>query len=188
MASDVDICNLALLHLGAEPITALTDGSAQAAVCNAVYPTLRDTYLASFPWAFATEKGTLLTADAANPPTEWHYRFKVPPGFLTLLRIHDTGWDIPFAFAADGYLFANQQSNVYVDYIRFVSEGEYPDHFVQAFGWHLAADICMGVTRDANLFQITTRQAERWDVRAKHIDSKQQYSRHFNVTGILGAR
>lgn len=59
MASALDICNLALIRIGEEPITGSTDppnipgSEPKALACNAVYETHRDILLETFPWRFA---------------------------------------------------------------------------------------------------------------------------------------
>lgn len=60
--SDTDICNMALIKLGAQPITGLdTDTSEQAVMCNAVYKIARDAALRSHPWNFARVWAPLTT-------------------------------------------------------------------------------------------------------------------------------
>lgn len=49
-----DICNAALIKLGASPITGLgTDTTTSGQVCNAIYNIARDALLRSHPWNFA---------------------------------------------------------------------------------------------------------------------------------------
>ena len=42
MASEVEICNLALSNIRAGSINSLTEGSLQAQICKLKYPILRD--------------------------------------------------------------------------------------------------------------------------------------------------
>ena len=50
MASVVQICNSALNQLGASSITALTDDSKNARLCNERYTTIRDAVFRAHPW------------------------------------------------------------------------------------------------------------------------------------------
>ena len=55
MASyDYDLVNLALVRLGANRITSLSDGSKNANEANAIYALIRDDLLREHPWSFAT--------------------------------------------------------------------------------------------------------------------------------------
>ena len=72
MASVVDICNLALGHLG-DPATVSSidppEGSAQAQHCARFYPIARDSLLEMHSWNFSTYREAL----AHLQPAEWIY-------------------------------------------------------------------------------------------------------------------
>lgn len=80
MSSEVDICNLALSHLGdVAEVIAITppDGTAQASHCARFYPIARDQLLELFPWTFATKRVAL--AEVANPADgDWAYAYALP--------------------------------------------------------------------------------------------------------------
>lgn len=62
MSSEVDICNIALAHLGDDATVASLDppeGSAQAEHCARFYPQARDALLDMHEWNFATRRATL---------------------------------------------------------------------------------------------------------------------------------
>ena len=78
--SIVDICNLALSHLGDEAeVTAITppDGTIQAAHCGRFYPIARDLLLEAHPWTFAVKRAEV--AEVTNPsPEDWAYAYALP--------------------------------------------------------------------------------------------------------------
>ena len=90
MATEVDICNLALSKLGDEANLHSIDppdGSTQADHCARWYPIARDKALQCFPWSFATrrvEPAKLMesTADGLNA-------FDLPAKCLRVLSVHD---------------------------------------------------------------------------------------------------
>jgi hypothetical protein len=83
--SAIDICNLALSHLGDEAnVIAITppDGTMQAAHCGRFYPIARDAVLASFDWSFATKRA-LVAQLATNPAAaDWAYAYTLPSDCL----------------------------------------------------------------------------------------------------------
>jgi hypothetical protein len=83
MASVVDICNLALVKLGAQPIPSLTSNDPKAAVLNRVYPLLRDKLLRVFRWNFTRVYTELPALDTA-PPFEYSYAYQLPADYLRL--------------------------------------------------------------------------------------------------------
>jgi hypothetical protein len=81
VASEVDICNLALGHLGdSATVSSINppEGSAQAEHCARFYPIARDLTLESHDWGFATKRANLALL-AITPPAEWRFAYQLPP-------------------------------------------------------------------------------------------------------------
>lgn len=90
MASEVDIANLALGHLGDTATVASLnppEGSAQAEHCARFYPIARDSLLEMHTWGFATKRTTLALLGSAWP--EWAYCYAQPSDALNLLAVLD---------------------------------------------------------------------------------------------------
>lgn len=90
MASEVDICNLGLAHLGdAANLQSISppDGSAQADHCARFYPIARDTLLEMHDWQFATKRATL--AALTLTCSEWAYCYAAPADCLDIISILD---------------------------------------------------------------------------------------------------
>lgn len=90
MASAVDICNLALAHLGDEAtVSAIdpSDGSQQADYCVRFYPIARDQLLAMHAWSFATKRIALAELDTDELPDTWQYCYAAPNGALQVVSI-----------------------------------------------------------------------------------------------------
>jgi hypothetical protein len=88
VASEVDICNLALSHLGdvANIITIdPPDGSAQAEHCARFYPIARNALLEMHDWGFASKRVALAQLD--NPTTEWAYCYAQPADLLNTISV-----------------------------------------------------------------------------------------------------
>lgn len=90
MASEVDICNLALSHVGDSAIVASItppDGSVQADLCARFYPIARDTLLEMHDWGFATKSLSLALLSLTR--TGWAYGYAAPTDLLSLIAILD---------------------------------------------------------------------------------------------------
>lgn len=85
MSSEVDICNLALAHLGDEAeVVAISppDGTIQAAHCGRFYPFARGVLLEMFPWSFAVKR-VAIPKLATNPlDDDWGFAYSLPTGCL----------------------------------------------------------------------------------------------------------
>lgn len=92
MASEVDICNLSLGHLGDDAtISSINppEGSAQAEHCQRFYPIARDQLLEMHDWRFATKRITPSLIDSTI--SEWAYSFALPADCLCVLAILPPG-------------------------------------------------------------------------------------------------
>lgn len=90
MASEVDICNMALSHLGDSAnlqAIAPPDGSAQADHCARWYPIARDGLIERHDWGFATKRIAL--AQLVNPITEWLYCYTQPNDLVSAIAVMD---------------------------------------------------------------------------------------------------
>ena len=95
MASVVNMCNPALNQLGAGAITALTENSKNARLCNARYETVRDAVFRSHPWNCLIKRQQL-AADSDTPSWGFTYQFTLPADCLRVLGIdsHDSYYKI----------------------------------------------------------------------------------------------
>jgi hypothetical protein len=92
MASETDIANLALAHLGDDANVASFDppeGSPQAEHCARFYPIARDTLLESFAWSFSTTTATLTPSSYAVDG--WQSSYALPNGCLRPLLLYPPG-------------------------------------------------------------------------------------------------
>ncbi|CAB3624686.1 hypothetical protein [Achromobacter pestifer] len=92
MASVVDICNLALAHLGDEATVSSIDppeGSAQAEHCARFYPMARDTVLEAHDWNFATTRGVLALVGSAWP--SWAFCYELPATCVRAISVLPPG-------------------------------------------------------------------------------------------------
>lgn len=105
MSSPVDICNLALGHLGQDArISSITpsDGSAEADHCVRFYPIARDAMLEANAWSFATTRVSPAQLSLTLPG--WSYAYAVPNQCLR-----------PLAILKPGALDDNQTEDFYTE-------------------------------------------------------------------------
>ena len=88
MASDVDISNLALTHIGdSANVSSIDppDGSAQAGYCATFYPIARKALLEMSSWGISTVRST--TAPIANPSSTWLYAYAYPANVINFISV-----------------------------------------------------------------------------------------------------
>ena len=88
MASEVDICNVSLAHLGDTATVASLyppEGSAQAEHCARFYPIARDTLLEMHAWSFATRRVVLPLLNVTIPT--WRYVYQMPNDVINVMAV-----------------------------------------------------------------------------------------------------
>lgn len=91
MGSPVDVCNLALAHIGAESqVTSIDppDGSYEAGLCARFYPVARRIAIESNAWTFAKKRAQLAQVD--NPSSNWLYAYALPSDHINPVRVLNT--------------------------------------------------------------------------------------------------
>lgn len=101
MASALEIANMALLRIGAEPINALTDDNGRARACNTAWPFVRQHVLRSHSWNCVTTRARLRSLDkdatltAIKPDWDFDAVFPLPTDCLRVLDVDtDDPWRV----------------------------------------------------------------------------------------------
>lgn len=184
MASDVDICNLALSHIGASAtISSLTEQSEEAFHCNLLYADTRDALLRAYPWGFATRH--LALSDVGSPPGNWSYRYAYPNDCLYAREILQTTTDgdpIKFEIAlGDAYstrvILTDEEDATLVYTYKVTNALVFDSLFVNALTWKIASEICMPLTRDQDrlkaayqMYQGAIAEAQVLNANESHVD------------------
>jgi hypothetical protein len=145
VSSTVDICNKALVLLGADQIASLTEDSEEARLVAAQFDTARDTVLRAYPWNCAMTRQAL-AQDATAPISGYAAQFQLPsdPFCLRALEIND---DPGAAFKIEGRLLLTDEGAVTLRYVARVTDTEqYDALLVAAIAARLASFIAYAVS------------------------------------------
>ena len=123
MASVVDICNSALNLLGASTISALTEDSKNARLCNQRYEPIRDRMFRSHAWNCLTKR-VQLAKDSAAPVVEYANQFTLPTDCLRVLKVHNGTTDSiasSIDYAVEGRKIKTDEGTVFLVYIAKIT-------------------------------------------------------------------
>ena len=172
MASVVQICNSALNQLGASSITALTENSKNARICNERYETIRDAVYRSHPWN-SLVKRVQLAQDSDTPAWGFSYQYTLPSDCLRVLQIKDYNSD----YKIEGRKLLIDESDVYLIYLTIETDVNQLDILLrETISAGLAQDIAYAIT--SNL-QVTKLMAEKYQAKlseARHTDASEGYN------------
>lgn len=158
MATALQICNSALIKLGAKTISALTGlTTKEYDLCVAQYPRLRNAVLRNHTWAFAKIVDDAMTTAAAVALDEvWSYRHTLPTTVPIARIISVTSLDdYPIPYERVGaYLYSNEEEPR-IRYVRSYTEVDdaatFPDDFGEALAALLAAEMAVSLTQNQSL-------------------------------------
>jgi hypothetical protein len=174
MASVVDICNSALNLLGASTISALTDDSKNARLCNQRYEPVRNRIFRSHAWNCLTKR-VQLAQDSTAPVVEYSYAYTLPSDCLRVLKIHTGATDSiasDIDYQVEGRKIKTNEGTVYLVYIALVTDpNEFDVYLQEALAANLAADIAYAVTNNATLAKNYQEVADERLREARFIDA-----------------
>mgnify|MGYP003110661240 CR=1 FL=1 len=174
MASVVDLCNSGLNLLGASTITALTDDSKNARLCNQRYEPIRNRIFRSHAWNCLTKR-VQLAEDSDAPVVEYANQFTLPSDCLRVLKVHNGTTDSiqdEIDYAVEGRKIKTNEGTVYLVYIALITDpNEYDSYLQEAISAALAADIAYAVTNNATLAKNYQTTADERLREARFIDS-----------------
>lgn len=169
MASKVGMANAALSKLGITRITALTDDSEAARLCNTRFDDLLDELLQTGNWRFAMQRATLAPL-ATAPAHGYAYQFDLPVDCLHVVdEINDAAWEIEA-----GRLVCDSNA----PQIRYVARVTDPNRlsslFREAFSLFLAAELAVPLAGSSALAERLYAMAERTLAQAAGRDGQQR--------------
>jgi len=174
MASVVDICNSGLNLLGASTITALTDDSKNARLCNQRYEPIRDRIFRSHAWNCLTKR-VQLASDSDAPVVEYTNQYTLPADCLRVLKIHTGATDSiesDIDYVVEGRKIKTDEGTVYLVYIAKITDpNEYDSYLQEAISAALAADIAYAITNNATLANNYQTTADERLREARFIDA-----------------
>jgi hypothetical protein len=200
MTAPIDICNLALSHIGERSDIASIDppeASVEAQLCARFYPMTRKTLLAMHPYSFATKRVTGADLSPSNDvPEAWTYAYGLPAGVIKIVGVYDPGeWrdetyadHIAYEIGSDSTGPRVIYSNVENAVIRYTFDQTdstvYPPLFVEAFSWLLAGRLAGPIikgTEGMRVGQAATQQGMAWAMKAAAEDANQSASRRIQM-------
>ena len=154
MFTKIDLCSMALLKLGEQPIQSWHENSAAAQLARTLFESTVDTLLATFPWRFATQN-LILTRNSDGD-------FIIPTNVLRILK-------------CEGQIVGNtintSGNTIEILAITKVEPEKFPGYFATLVAAKLAVEFCIPLIGDTNIFKMISALYESEYQSARFIDS-----------------
>ena len=154
MLTKIDLCSMALLKIGEQPIQSLADDSAPAKLARTLFDTVMDSVISAHPWRFATQTMDLTKNTNGD--------FLVPANVLRVLKT--SGRINGNRILCDG------DTTTIIAVVKTAPE-LYPGYFVSLAATRLAMEFCIPLMGDQTVFRMLAALYETELQTAKFIDS-----------------
>ena len=153
-----DICNMALLRVGAKRINDYndsTDTKPEAVYCRLFYEPTAKALMRSHFWTFARGR-VQLSQDTVDPDFEYEYQYHLPNDCLRKIIVYD-GSTAPdgrcfSSYTIEGDKLLTDEATCYLQYVKWVSDvGSWDALFVQVMVLELAKRLVIPLSLDLKL-------------------------------------
>jgi hypothetical protein len=166
VASEVDICNLAIRRVGGNTIQELNpSGSLESRLCNGLFDFARDGTLRDVDWGFARRQALL--AELTDTITGYDFVYKYPSDCITAREIYNSAKsndddliDFIISLSSDGLqkVILTDEPTAELIYTKKVTNPALFDSmFVDALAYRIAADLAIPLRGDATIQQSFAR-------------------------------
>ena len=154
MLTKIDLCSMALLKLGENPIQSLSDDTAAAKLGRTLTDFVIDTLLAMHPWRFACRTYTLARDENGD--------FNIPSDVLRVIKTNGRIMEDKIVSDTD---------TLNITAIVRVSTDKFPSYFASLVATKLAVEFCMPLISDQTVFRTMVALYETELQTAKFVDS-----------------
>jgi len=186
--SKFDICNQALVLVGANTITSFSQNTTESIVANQLYETTLEDLLTKCRWRFAS-KQIQLSKNTTNPDARYESSYALPSDAIVIHTV--TVSDQVIIYDRYGQnIFTNTTSSdtVIADYTFQPSESIFPPYFAKVLVFELASLFAGAIARNDQLANLYSARAVAQLQQAKAIDSQAQTTRRVQVDRFRNVR
>jgi len=141
MASKIDLISNALILIGDSPINSLTGNGPAQQVGNNLYDNIVQNELTKHRWGFARRKAQLSLLVDEPLDNDWQSIYQLPSDLLVLIKLNP---NVGYQVYGDK-VYTNLSQTLHCDYIRNVSESEWPVYFSKMIEYALAKDFASSI-------------------------------------------
>jgi len=185
--TDVEICSIALVKIGADAISSFDDESVEADIGRRLYEVTVRALITAHPWHFSIAETELQRLN--EPPLAgYSYVFALPDDVLRVVSAGaiGRGRGLDYRVASDRLYTKSQK--VVLSYQRRPSTEAFPAFFAQALIAKLAAELCLPLTEGTSRAEALQRLAASELKIARLIDSQQDTPSAVEDFTLIAAR
>lgn len=182
----VSICNSALIKVGCDRISSITQSARRAEILNAIFEGIRDEVLSEHNWKFAMKRAEL-TPTATTPDFEYDYEYTIPSDCLRPKIAYPDEDDIDFV--QEGEVLLSNEATLDFKYIyRNESPDQWSALFAECLAWRLAQNLAQALRQSSTLIDLCRKEYEKQLDKARAADSSFGRSPSLVINTWTGSR
>ena len=186
--SKFDICNQALVLVGANTITSFTESTTESKVASQLYESTLENLLTRCRWRFST-KQEQLSRKTNKPLGRYSAAYTLPADALVMNTVTIADNVIQYdRYQDEIFCDATSTDIVIADYTFQPSEADFPPYFKTALVLELASLFAGAIARNDSLSVLYQRKAQAQLSVAKSLDSQAQTTRRADVDRFRNRR
>lgn len=184
MASKIEITNIALIRLGASPISSFEEGSTVAIAAGVVWDTARTSLLRDHPWNFAI-KDIEVPQSSTAPKAKYKYKYQLPSDCLRLLEVYDD-----HDFKLKGREIHTDMTSCKIKYVSDITDTAIWDSaFTDLMAAKLAFELAYPVTESTSLMQQMGEIYALKIQKARFVDATEDVPENFTgMSSLISVR
>ena len=186
--SKFDICNKALVLVGANTISSFSQNTTESKVANQLYESTLENLLTRCRWRFASKQAQL-SKNTTNPDARFESSYALPNDAFIIHTV-TVGDDVIKYDRYGQNLFTDTTSSdtVIADYTFQPSESIFPPYFKQTLVFELASLFAGAIARNDQLSELYHKRSIAQLAIAKATDGQAQTTRRLNVDRFRNVR
>jgi len=187
MASEVQICNMALTRIGAAPIVSLSDGTTSANLCNTLIDDLSYRAMIQGSWTTCIFRQELAQT-AFAPEYEYTYEYQLPTS-PKCLKVLDVDGDPYIEYKVEGDKLLTDETEVFLRYIGVpTSTEDYGPLLTEAIETLLASYLAYPITANKELAAGLKKEYEELVMNSLAIDGQQGSKDQLQISDLTMVR
>lgn len=180
----IQICNSALMKIGANLIDSLTDGSKEANACTQRYIPSKRSVLRMHPWHCAIRR-VVLSPLTSTPAFGYAYQFRVPADFVRVVIVNpETESD----YKVEGQMILGDFTTLDLKYVSDVDESLIDDLIAEAIACYLAWDISFFITQSNTTKDVMNKDLKMIISKAKLANAQELPTQEVEANYFLEQR
>jgi len=191
--NSIQICNMALSHLGLPRISSFAESTKAAQECDLMFENIRDATLRAFPWTFARKVVKLSLLSDEDPP-DYDFAYAYPSDCLYALEFYMGGkqqpiWEVRAQTLCPGKMIVTDHEDATLIYTARITDPAYFDPlFAKAFSYHLASELAQPLTKRTNIQEAMLQVYDRVLASARAVDANEGWADDSFSSDFLEAR